>query len=319
MARVRADSIFGPVAADLDRLETRLLQAVDEDGGAMSTTMAELVAAGGKRIRPGLVLLWAWLGAYDFGRVAPAAIAIEVTHVATLVHDDVIDRAELRRGRPTAAKRLGPDAAIVLGDHYFAKAYDLAAATGDAAVVAELARAVMAVCRAELEQQADRLRWSISEEDYVVRIRGKTASLLAASCWIGAHLGQAGALGDVARCYGEELGLAFQISDDVLDYTAVEAEVGKPVGHDLAEGHATLPLIKALPKLNAAPRDGRALRPMEVTALVHGVRDSGAVEAAAAVAHEHAERARAALEPLPDGPARDALAALAGYVVSRRR
>ena len=319
MARVRADSIFGPVAADLDRLETRLLQAVDEDGDAMSTTMAELVAAGGKRIRPGLVLLWAWLGAYDFERVAPAAIAIEVTHVATLVHDDVIDRAELRRGRPTAAKRLGPDAALVLGDHYFAKAYDLAAATGDAAVVAELARAVMAVCRAELEQQADRLRWSISEEDYVVRIRGKTASLLAASCWIGAHLGQAGALGDVARCYGEELGLAFQISDDVLDYTAVEAEVGKPVGHDLAEGHATLPLIKALPKLNAAPRDGRALRPMEVTALVHGVRDSGAVEAAAAVAHEHAERARAALEPLPDGPARDALAALAGYVVSRRR
>lgn len=313
------DRLFGPIAADLERLEEMLLDSIQADGGELAGAMLDLVSAGGKRIRPALVLLCGRLGEYDFERLAPAAIAVEITHAATLIHDDVIDRAELRRGRPTAAKRLGDEAAIVLGDHYFAKAYEFAAHSGDAAVVAELARSVMAICAAELSQQRDRYRYHVGEAAYFERIRGKTASLLAASCWIGGHLGGLDRQSAALRSFGENLGVAFQIADDLLDYTADEAEVGKPVGHDLADGHATLPLLRALRERELPLLDGTPAEPAAVAAAVAAVRESPALDAAEAEAWRYAERARADLRGLPAGPALESLGQLADYVVRRRR
>lgn len=289
-----------------------------DDHPAAAAPMAELFASGGKRLRPALVLLCARLGDYQFDRAAPAAIAVELTHAATLIHDDVIDRSPTRRGRPTAAATAGPEAAILVGDHYFARAYLESSRTGLAEVVSELAAAVMRICAAELEQQAALRDYHPTLESYMTRIEGKTAALLAACCRIGGLIGglespDREALGR----YGNALGLAFQIADDVLDYTAEEAELGKPVGHDLLEGSATLPLMLSEGLDNLLP-DGRQLSAATVDEVVKGVRAGHGPQRALERAAELAREARAELRRFGEQEAVAALAALADYVVSRR-
>jgi heptaprenyl diphosphate synthase len=287
--------------------------------------MADLVAAGGKRIRPALVLLAARCGSYDLETLTPAAIAVELTHAATLVHDDVIDRAQVRRGRPTVAAQLGDEPAIVVGDFYFAKAYEQAALTDSPEVVAILARAVMDICAGEVRQQAIRHRYDTDIDEYMGRISAKTATLLAACCDIGARLGGIDQRRRTAlRNYGRLLGLAFQIADDVLDYEGSEDEIGKPIGHDVAEGFATLPLMFALDeapaaaKLNKLLTLGRELNAAEALEVVDLVRASRGPQRAIARARELASEARRELEALASGDARDALEALTTYVVSRK-
>src|SRR5690242_16285948 len=247
--------------------------------------MADLFEAGGKRLRPALVLLAARCGKYEAERVIPAAMAVEVTHAATLVHDDVIDRSAMRRGRPTVAASLGDEPAIVIGDFYFAKAYESAAATGVSDVVDILARAVMGICAGELRQQGIRYRYSTGVDEYMSRIESKTAVLLAACCDIGALLGELRPeQRDALRDYGRELGLAFQIADDVLDYTGTEGEVGKPLGHDLVEGFATLPMMLASIRVE----DGRKLGEAEAREIVGAVREGDGPRRALEIAQQHA-------------------------------
>jgi geranylgeranyl pyrophosphate synthase len=306
------------VAEDLDYIELRLRASIaDDDGPPMSGPMGALFAAGGKRIRPALVLLAGRLGRFQEAHLN-AAMAVELVHAATLVHDDVIDRSPLRRGLPTVAATLGDAPAIVVGDYYFAKAYEQAALTEEPAVVAAIARSVMEICRAELAQHEARYRYRTSVEEYLARIRGKTATLLAASAWSGGRLAGLDKPAQAAlHDYGTELGLAFQIADDVLDYTADQAELGKPVGHDLLEGHATLPLLLAAPK-QPLP-EGMPLSAEQVAQVVAEVCASGGPERALAQATRHAEAARGHLAGLPAGPLRDSLLNLASYVVERRR
>jgi len=287
--------------------------------------MSELFAAGGKRLRPALVLLTARLGQYEDARVIPAAMAVETVHAATLVHDDVIDRASTRRGRPTVATTVGSDSAIVVGDFYFAKAYELASRTRSAEVVAILARAVMEICAGEVRQQSRRFHYALDQDGYMQWIHDKTATLLSASCDIGALLGRLKTKERSAlHSYGVYLGLAFQIADDVLDYTGSEAEVGKPIGHDLLEGFATLPLMLAMEdddfvkKSQGLLMDGRALTANEALRVASLVRDSDAPRRALERATALASQAREKLVDVERGPANDALAALTTYVVSRR-
>jgi len=308
--------LFGPVADDLATVESELSQSIEADPPEVAKPMADLFAAGGKRIRPALVLLAAKCGStYDLARLLPAATAVELTHAATLVHDDVIDRSPKRRGRPTIAADLGDEPAIVIGDFYFAKAYEHAARTGKPEVVDILARTVMAICAGEVRQQAIRYRYRTGVEEYMRRIEAKTAMLLAACCDIGALLGGlGGAQRKALEAYGRELGLAFQIADDVLDYTATEGEVGKPIGHDLHDGFATLPLMLA----SIALEDGRRPSEDESREVVDAVRKSDGPRLALAQARKHADAARAQLRALEAGEANDALASLADYVVSRK-
>jgi Geranylgeranyl pyrophosphate synthase len=287
--------------------------------------MADLFAAGGKRIRPALVLLAAKCGRYDLRKLTPAAIAVELTHAATLVHDDVIDRAQVRRGRPTVAAQLGDEPAIVVGDFYFAKAYEQAAFTDSPEVVAILARAVMDICAGEVRQQAIRYRYDTGVEEYMRRIEAKTATLLAACCDIGALLGDIeGSRRSALRAYGRLLGLAFQIADDVLDYQGSEDEIGKPIGHDIAEGFATLPLMLAMEDAAIAPEvsrllhSGHELSAAEAKQVVDLVRASRGPERALERARELSSEARRQLESLGAGQAGGALAGLTNYVVSRK-
>ena len=316
MAGAVETGIFGSVAAELERFEALVRESIEADGHPLAGPMSELFAAGGKRLRPALVLLTGRLGRPSEA-LFHAAMAVELVHAATLVHDDVIDRSALRRGKPTVAAALGDAPAIVVGDFYFAKAYREAALTGDVAVVGAIAEAVMRICRGELEQSAARHRYRPSREAYGARIEAKTAALLGAASWSGGRLG---GLDDdrqeALRRYGLELGLAFQIADDVLDYTAAEAELGKPVGHDLLEGHATLPLL--LSDLAEPLPEGVALSVEKVAAVVAEVRAAGGPERALAEARRHAASARGHLRSLPQGVARDSLERLAGYVVERR-
>jgi heptaprenyl diphosphate synthase len=287
--------------------------------------MADLFAAGGKRIRPALVLLTARIGAYDLDRLTPAAMAAELTHAATLVHDDVIDRATVRRGRPTVAARLGDEPAIVVGDFYFAKAYEQAANTQSPEVVTILAGAVMKICAGEVRQQAIRHLYETTTDEYMQRIEAKTATLLAACCEIGALLGglDPGTRAHL-RDYGRLLGLAFQIADDVLDYTGTEDEVGKPIGHDVAEGFATLPLMLAIEegpvagRLSALLRSGRELSGDEAEQVVAIVRSSRGPQRAIDRAHSLAADAQRELVTIAGGEAVKTLSALAAYVVTRK-
>jgi len=306
--------LFGPVAGDLATVESELRQQIQRDPPEVAGPMADLFEAGGKRIRPALVLLSAMSGRYDLARLVPAAMAVELTHAATLVHDDVIDRAKMRRGRPTIASSLGDEPAIVIGDFYFAKAYELAAITAQPEVVAILARTVMGICAGEVRQQSIRYRYSTDVGEYMRRIEAKTALLVAACCDIGGLLGGLdGERRAALRGYGRELGLAFQIADDVLDYTATEGEVGKPIGHDIAEGFATLPLMLSSVEIE----DGRRLDAQEARRIADAVRKSDGPQRALDQARDHANAARAQLSKLDRGEAVAALESLTDYVVSR--
>jgi heptaprenyl diphosphate synthase component 2 len=313
------------VADDLAVIERSLAQSIAGDPDVVSAPMADLFAAGGKRIRPALLLLSARCGHYDLDTLTPAAMAVELTHTATLVHDDVIDRAAVRRGRPTVAASLGDEPAIVVGDFYFAKAYEQAARTHTPEVVAILARTVMNICAGEVRQQAIRHRYSTGIDEYMARIEAKTATLLAACCDIGGLLsGQEEQRRSALRSYGRLLGLAFQIADDVLDYTGTEDELGKPIGHDIAEGFATLPLMLAMKEdanagtLKQLLRDGRELSADEAREVVELVRSSDGSRRALDRAHELASEARAQLRELGGDEEARALEALATYVVSRK-
>jgi len=313
------------VAADLETIEAGLRRLIENDPDEVAAPMADLFAAGGKRIRPALVLLAAKCGSYDLGKLTPAAMAVELVHAATLVHDDVIDRAEVRRGRPTVAAKLGDEAAIVVGDFYFAKAYEQAAFTQSPEAVAILARAVMDICAGEVRQQAIRHHYDTDIDEYMRRIEAKTATLLAACCDAGALLGGLAAdKRSALRAYGRLLGLAFQIADDVLDYESSEDEIGKPIGHDVAEGFATLPLMMALEDRKVAGRlrkllqSNRELTGAEAHEIVELVRASDGPRRAIERAGELAYEARQELETLGAGEAQVALAALTTYVVSRK-
>ena len=311
--------------ADLTAVEAALRDEIQRDPDVVAAPMADLFAAGGKRLRPALVLLSAKCGRYDLERLMPAAMAVELTHAATLVHDDVIDRSAVRRGRPTIAASLGDEPAIVIGDFYFAKAYEHAAQTDSTEVVGMLARTVMEICAGEVRQQAIRFDYRTDVDEYMQRIEAKTATLLAACCDIGSVLaGLPAAQRSALHVYGRLLGLAFQIADDVLDYLGSLGEIGKPIGHDIAEGFATLPLMLAREDAHVAKRldsvlsGGRKLSTQEAREVVEVVRGSSAPQQAIERAREYASAARKQLDAIDPGEARDALAALTDYVVSRK-
>ena len=287
--------------AYLDGLEERLAAAVDACPGLVATVGAEALAAGGKRLRPLLVFLTAPAGTDPL----PAGAAVELVHTATLVHDDLIDRAEYRRGRAAAWTRHGPAAARAAGDYLFARAFAELAGTGDRQAVGFLAGATLALARGEALQRAQTRDPETSVESYLDRCALKTGKLFEAACLLGSG-GDRG-LGE----FGLALGIAFQIADDILDCAGETIETGKIAGTDLREGTPTLPLILAAREdesvrsaLAGGPLDGALIR----------VAETGALDRSRVVALEYAQRARACL----DGHLRrDELEALTDAVVDR--
>jgi len=284
----------------LDGLEERLAAAVDAYPGLVATVGAEALAAGGKRLRPLLV----FLTSKGESPIAAGA-AVELVHTATLVHDDLIDQAEYRRGRASAWATHGPEAARAAGDYLFARAFAELAATGDQQAVRFLANATLALARGEALQRAQAHDPETTVESYLERCALKTGKLFEAACLLGS--GGNRNLG----AFGLALGIAFQIADDILDCSGETTETGKIAGTDLREGTPTLPLILAA-RVDGSVR--RALAGGPLNGALIRVAETGALDEARLVALDHARRARNCL----DGHLRrEELEALTDAVVDR--
>jgi geranylgeranyl pyrophosphate synthase len=285
----------------LDDVEDRLAEAVASHPGLAADVSAEALAAGGKRLRPLLVFLTTPPGHEPF---VAAGVAVELVHLATLVHDDLIDGAPVRRGRASAWSAHGEPAALAAGDYLFSRAFAELADTGDAPAVAILADTALALVRGEALEWRQRRRPETTVEAYLERCELKTAKLFEAACLLGSRQPE---LGEFARA----LGTAFQIVDDILDCAGETVETGKIAGTDLREGIPTLPLLLAA-REDAVVRKALAGGPLTGALLRVGA--TGAIERSREVAREYAERARACLD---GAPCREELEAIVDAVVER--
>ena len=311
------------LAAGLAQVETALTEAVGSEHPFVREAAGHLMAAGGKRFRPMLALLAAQLGDPAQPDVVRAAVVCELTHLATLYHDDVMDEAAVRRGAPSANSRWGNSIAILTGDLLFARASDILADLGPDAVRVQ-ARTYERLVTGQLRETVGPQAGEDPIAHYLEVLADKTGSLVATSARFGASFaGVDASLVDALTAFGEDVGVAFQISDDLLDIVSADGASGKSPGTDLREGVATLPVLFAL--ADDDPADARlrelVVRPLtdedehaEALALL---RSSDALARATTVLREYADRARDRLAAVPAGEVRDALAALCDFVVTR--
>ncbi|MDE2933282.1 MAG: polyprenyl synthetase family protein [Chloroflexota bacterium] len=324
MTQTQPQALYGPVAEDLILVEDLLESVKRVDLAPLRLMLDHALAPRGKRLRPALVLLAGTFGDYNLNRLVPLGTAIELLHTASLVHDDVVDGATSRRGRPTANAVFDNALTVLLGDFMFANAAEMVTRTGSLPVTRLFALALMKMTNGELDQDSAAFDVGRDVQHYLWRIGGKTAALFGHSTQGGALLagcseGQVEAL----RSYGYNLGMAFQIVDDILDFTGDEAEMGKPAGGDLLEGTITLPALfylEAAPGENpvrsflSADGDRAQFLPEALAAVVA----SDAIGRAQAMAQEFVDRALEGLSTLEATDACRTLEELSGYVLTRR-
>jgi len=319
---------LAPVAADLKRVDGVIRARLGSDVALVRQVAEYIVGGGGKRLRPALVLLSAGAAGYPGksggeGHYELAAV-VEFIHTATLLHDDVVDGSGRRRGRNTANVEFGNAAAVLVGDFLYSRAFQMMVGVGSMRVMQALADATNTIAEGEVLQLMNCHDPAVSEELYLDVIRRKTAKLFEAAARLGALLAEASPAVEAGLAeYGTRLGTAFQLIDDVLDYSGDAAAIGKSLGDDLAEGKPTLPLIRTIACGTPAQADtvrraivdgGRDDFPQVLAA----VRATGALEYARAVATREAEGARAALQALPASVYRDSLLELASFSVVRQ-
>jgi geranylgeranyl pyrophosphate synthase len=302
----------------LERTEERLAEAGSGHGAELGAHAAGTLSAGGKRLRPILVIL---CGAGDPDELVSAAAAVELLHMATLVHDDVLDRAELRRGRPTVFASAGRLAATATGDLLFSRAFAELAQPGAEDAVRALSAASSALARGELMQRADAWDTGVTPERYLERCGLKTGSLFEASCRLGALFGGRADLAEALGGFGARVGLAFQMLDDVLDVSGPAERTGKPRGTDLLDGTVTLPLIlgrRSDPELAALDLRAEVRDATAAEAVCERIAATGALDDARGIALTHVAAAKAELTELDLSAARRrALDLVADGVVQR--
>ena len=314
--------IFELIREDLERVERKMREVSSIEYEQLRTALDYLLGSGGKRLRPALVLLASKFYPADADKVTSLAAAVETLHTATLIHDDLIDNAFLRRGNPTLNTLWNSAATVLTGDYLFARAAAFAAETESVRVVSIFSQTLMTICNGELNQIFGSDQGQLTREYYYQRIYSKTASLFAASTETGAILsGAAEPEVQALRDYGYNLGMAFQIVDDVLDFAGSEGELGKPIGSDLRQGIVTLPVIHFLEAHPADETVTRALNGQDdgVQAAVEMIKGSGAIESSTAEAKRFAARSRDALSILPHNEYRQAMLDLTDFVVERRK
>lgn len=311
------------VSQDLVQVEQKMRAAPHGDIEPLTTALDTLLKSGGKRVRPALALLASRFYRPPEDKVIALAAAVEMLHTATLVHDDLIDGALLRRGNPTLNAIWSAGATVLTGDFLFAWAANLAAQTENMRVMNLFSRTIMIVCSGELCQLFQPSWREQTREDYDRRIYAKTASLFAAATEAAAVLASAPEPEVRAlRDYGHQLGMAFQIVDDVLDFAGSSKEMGKPVGSDIRQGIVTLPTLYYLgqhpgDELVAQVMAGQANDGV-VETVVTRIHEAGAVDTAMRDARAHVQRARAALADFPANGYRQAMLDLANFVAQRR-
>ncbi len=320
--RAPDDRLEEDLRARLDVVEAALTEAVSSEVPLVGEAAGYLLAAGGKRFRPMLVLLAGRFGHPNDPRLVPAAVAIELTHLATLYHDDVIDEAHDRRGAASANARWDNTVAILTGDFLFARASLIASDLGTE-VTRLLARTIAEVCEGQIREVQIMGRLDTEEARYLDVIRRKTASLIGTSCRLGGLVsGASPEVVDRLERFGRALGTAFQLSDDIMDVTADRGVLGKEPGADLREGVYTLPVIHALGDssrreelralLTAGPPSGERLQ-----AALEIVRSDGSLDRSRVAVAEAVRSALDEASGLPTGPAAEALAHLSGFIAAR--
>ena len=320
---MNAVAFLSPVQAQLQLVEARLHAQADDRHPDLRAALEQILAAGGKRIRPTLGLLVGdMLGAPE-DRLVTLGAAVELLHTATLVHDDLIDGSLLRRGTPTLNARWSPAATVLTGDFLFARAARLAAETGHLPLMEYFAETLVVIVNGELNQMFS-ARGVISRESYFTRIYAKTASLFEMTSRAAAMISPASEdVVESMRRFGYETGMAFQIVDDVLDFNGEQTAMGKPIGSDLLNGVVTLPAIYYAelapddPDVRSLAEGGWANQERMVR-LVESIRRTDSVQHAMQEATRHVERALVVLNDLEPGAEREALENLAKFIVDRK-
>jgi octaprenyl-diphosphate synthase len=329
---VVSENIVNPAALDeigteISAVELELTRQVRSQVQLVSTIGAHVLQSGGKRLRPAFLSLSAKAisSSFEPARAHKLAACMEMIHMATLIHDDVIDHAATRRGRPTANSEFGNTASILTGDVLLSKAMSILAQDGDIEIICAVSSAVVELAEGEVRELECRNRFDLDETEHFEILRMKTASFIQCCCEVGARLaGAPDEWRDALGAYGHHIGLAFQIADDLLDYTGDKKQTGKPVATDFREGCATLPLIYLLPSLNDSERIhteqkfGNGVTEDEIKLICHWMEVRGALDKARETAQRQVDIAKESLNRLPESPSVDLLTAAADFVVMRR-
>lgn len=318
------EQIRAPITDDLYAVDALIRQQLHSDVALIDQLAGYLIDSGGKRLRPVAVLLAARACGYAGGDHIAAAAIVEFIHTATLLHDDVVDESSLRRGRETANAIWGNQASVLVGDFLYSRSFQMMVGIGSLRVMEILADTTNAIAEGEVLQLLHCHDPDTSEERYMAVIYAKTAKLFEAAAQLGAVLaGRPRAEEQALARYGRHLGTAFQLIDDVLDYSASSAELGKNIGDDLAEGKPTLPLIYAM--RHGAREEVQIIRAAierggleQLDIVTRTIESTGALDYTARLAAAEAEYAIADLDLLQDSPAKDALIGLARFAVNRR-
>ena len=327
LERVLKERVAALVGDDLQAVEAEIRRQLDSPVALIQEMGGYIAGAGGKRLRPMLLLLAARLAGYRGPRSVRLACVVELLHTATLIHDDVVDEAPLRRGRPSANAQWGDDASVLVGDHLYSKSFAMLVRDNDRGVMETLARATVSMTEAEVFQLERKRNGVTSEADYLRIITQKTASFISACCRIGALLGGLDAEHvEALTRYGLDIGVAFQISDDSLDFIADQERLGKAIGSDLREGKLTLPLIAMLDRAPTWQTDrvrtvlrDKTLGALELQDIRRLVLEHDGVDYARERAASYAQAAKADLEAFPPSEEREILSLIADFVVDRDR
>lgn len=317
--------IYAPVRGDLDKIEVCLKSVCKVDFPHLAKLLDYSLTSVGKRIRPILTLLSGKFYDYNLERLLPMATAVEILHTATLVHDDAVDKSSVRRGRATANSLWGEEQAILLGDYLFAEAGSLTASTGNLRTIRLFSETLKIISWGEISQALNAYNVKLKREEYFDRMAKKTAALFVLSTESGAVLSGAPEPSiQLLNEYSYNLGLAFQVVDDILDYVGTEKQLGKPAGADLMQGTVTLPIMllrERYPDDSAVNnlfknKDNRD----DVQKVIDLVRNTPEItEECYRIANDFCAKASRSLSQLPDKPARRALLDLADYVVRRKK
>ncbi len=315
------------VAEEMKAVEAEMAKNLLSEIAMIPTVSRYLIGSGGKRFRPLLLLLSAHLCGYQGPRAAPLASTIEFIHTATLLHDDVVDRAYVRRGMASANSLWGNGASVLVGDFLFTKSFSLIVQDGNLRILEVISMGTNRMAEGEVMQLVRKRDPATTEKDYYHIVTNKTAVLISAACQIGGILGAASldeerALAD----FGLHVGMAFQLMDDTLDYISAEETLGKAIGQDFSEGKITLPLIQTLKVCSLGEKEhlSRIIQegdPGEgdLDFVIQAVKEHGGIEYTSQAAESFVAKAKNSLAPFPISPEKDALLALADYAIRRKR
>ncbi|WP_170007476.1 heptaprenyl diphosphate synthase component II [Bacillus fonticola] len=319
---MKLNVLYSFMQRDLQKIERALEEAITAQSPVLHDASLHLLQAGGKRIRPVFVLLAGQFGTYDFERMKQVAVALECIHMASLVHDDVIDDAVLRRGEPTIKAKWDNRIAMYTGDYIFAQSLQTFSTLQSSKAHEILAHTIVEVCVGEIDQIEDKYRYDQTVRDYLRRIKRKTALLIASSCQLGAlAAGVEDEVHETLYKFGYYVGMAYQITDDLLDLTGTEEELGKPAGSDLWQGNLTLPVLYALEHPTAKTQVKKVhpnITKEELTPIIAAIKGTDALDRSYELSQRYLKKAHACLDRLPNNRANKTFRNIANYIGKRK-